>query len=35
MTDETAPEDRERILYLVHGLSRDTRTQQSYAVGSG
>jgi len=29
--EEIAPEDRDRILYLVDGLIRDARTRQSYA----
>lgn len=31
--EEIAPEDRDRILYMVDGLIRDARTRQSYAAG--
>lgn len=31
---EIAPEDRDRILYLVDGLIRDARTRQSYAASA-
>lgn len=30
--EEIAPEDRDRILYLVDGLIRDARTRQAYAA---
>jgi transcriptional regulator with XRE-family HTH domain len=30
--EEIAPDDRDRILYLVDGLIRDARTRQAYAA---